>query len=130
MPSSCSDHSKGAIMLSRKHFLAASLALGLATLAAPAAAQKKYDPGASDTEIKIGQTYPYSGPLSSVAEIGITQSAYITMINDRGGINGRKVTFISLDDNYSPAKSIEQVRKLVEQDEVLAIFNPFGTPTA
>lgn len=101
-------------------------------LASVALAQSpsKYDPGASDTEIKIGQTYPYSGPLSSVAEIGITQSAYVTMINDRGGINGRKVTFISLDDNYSPPKAVEQTRKLVEQDEVLAIFNPFGTPTA
>jgi branched-chain amino acid transport system substrate-binding protein len=103
---------------------------GLLGSGALAQSPSKYHPGASDTEIKIGQTYPYSGPLSSVAEIGITQSAYITMINDRGGINGRKVTFISLDDNYSPAKSIEQVRKLVEQDEVLAIFNPFGTPTA
>jgi branched-chain amino acid transport system substrate-binding protein len=98
--------------------------------AAPAQSSSKYDPGASDTEIKIGQTYPYSGPLSSVGEIGLTQAAYIAMINDRGGINGRKVTFISLDDNYSPAKAIEQTRKLVEQDEVLAIFNPFGTPTA
>jgi len=90
----------------------------------------KYDTGASDTEIKIGQTYPYSGPLSAAGEIGLTEMAYVTMINDRGGINGRKVTLISLDDNYNPAKSMEQVRRLVEQDEVLAIFNPFGTPTA
>lgn len=98
--------------------------------AALAQSPSKYDPGASDTEIKIGQTYPYSGPLSSVGELGLTEAAYIAMINDRGGINGRKVTFISLDDNYSPAKAVEQTRKLVEQDEVLAIFNPFGTPTA
>jgi branched-chain amino acid transport system substrate-binding protein len=98
--------------------------------AALAQSPSKYDLGASDTEIKIGQTYPYSGPLSSVGELGLTEAAYIAMINDRGGINGRKVTFISLDDNYSPAKAIEQTRKLVEQDEVLAIFNPFGTPTA
>jgi branched-chain amino acid transport system substrate-binding protein len=103
---------------------------GLLGNAALAQSSSKYDPGASDTEIKIGQTYPYSGPLSSVGELGLTQAAYIAMINDRGGINGRKVTFISLDDNYSPAKAIEQTRKLVEQDEVLAIFNPFGTPTA
>jgi branched-chain amino acid transport system substrate-binding protein len=98
--------------------------------AAHAQSVSKYDPGASDTEIKIGQTYPYSGPLSSVSEISQTEAAYIAMINDQGGINGRKVTFLSLDDSYSPPKAVEQTRKLVEQDEVLAIFNPFGTPTA
>ncbi|HEY0800993.1 MAG TPA: ABC transporter substrate-binding protein [Steroidobacteraceae bacterium] len=92
--------------------------------------QSKYDPGASDTEIKIGQTAPYSGPLSSAAEISQTESAYFTMLNESGGINGRKVTFVSLDDAYSPPKAVEQTRRLVEQDEVLAIFNQFGTPTS
>lgn len=92
--------------------------------------QSKYDPGASDTEIKIGQTAPYSGPLSSAAEISQTEAAYFTMLNERGGINGRKVNFISLDDSYSPPKAVEQTRRLVEQDEVLALFNQFGTPTS
>lgn len=95
-----------------------------------AESQNKYDPGASDTEIKIGQTAPYSGPLSSAAEISQTEAAYFTMLNESGGINGRKVTFISLDDAYSPPKAVEQTRRLVEQDEVLAIFNQFGTPTS
>jgi branched-chain amino acid transport system substrate-binding protein len=92
--------------------------------------QKKYDPGVSDTEIKIGQTAPYSGPLSSAAEISQTEAAYFTMLNEARGINGRKVTFISLDDAYSPPKAVEQTRRLVEQDEVLALFNQFGTPTS
>jgi branched-chain amino acid transport system substrate-binding protein len=92
--------------------------------------QSKYDPGASDTEIKIGQTAPYSGPLSSAAEISQAEAAYFTMLNETGGINGRKVTFISVDDAYSPPKAVEQTRRLVEQDEVLAIFNQFGTPTS
>lgn len=97
-----------------------------------AAAQSggKYDLGASETEIKIGQTAPYSGPLSSASEISKTEAAYIAMINENGGVNGRKVTFISLDDGYSPPKSVEQTRRLVEQEEVLAIFNQFGTPTS
>ena len=103
-------------MLSRKHFLAASLALGLATLAAPATAQKKYDPGASDTEIKIGQTMPYSGPASAYGTIGKVEAAYFKMLNDQGGINKRKINFISLDDGYSPPKTVEMVRRLVEQE--------------
>ena len=86
------------------------------------AAQKKYDPGASDTEIKIGQTMPYSGPASAYGTIGKAEAAYFKMINEKGGINGRKINLISLDDGYSPPKTVEQVRKLVEQDEVLLVF--------
>ena len=116
-------------MLSRKHFLAASVALALATLAAPATAQKKYDPGASDTEIKIGQTMPYSGPASAYGLIGKVQAAYFKMLNEQGGINKRKINFISLDDGYSPPKTVEMVRRLVEQDEVLFLLNTLGTPS-
>jgi ABC-type branched-subunit amino acid transport system substrate-binding protein len=103
-------------------FAAASLAA-----AAPAAAQKKYDPGASDTEIRIGNIMPYSGPASAYGTIGKAQAAYFRMINERGGINGRKITFISYDDAYSPPKTVEQARKLVEGDEVLLIFSSLGT---
>jgi len=101
----------------------------LALSAWPANAQKKYGPGASDTEIKLGQTMPYSGPASAYGTIGKLQSAYFKMINEQGGINGRKVTLISLDDGYSPPRAVEQVRKLVEQDEVLALFQTLGTPS-
>src|SRR5690349_3211691 len=94
----------------------------------PALAQKKYDPGASDTEIKIGNIMPYSGPASAYGVIGRTEAAFFKMINDQGGINGRKVNFISYDDAYSPPKAIEQARKLVESDEVLLIFQALGTP--
>ncbi|HEY1579697.1 MAG TPA: ABC transporter substrate-binding protein [Terracidiphilus sp.] len=94
-----------------------------------ASAQNKYDPGASDTEIKIGNTMPYSGPLSTNGIVGKTEEAYFKMINDQGGINGRKINFISYDDAYSPPKTVEQARKLVESDEVLLIFSPLGTPT-
>jgi branched-chain amino acid transport system substrate-binding protein len=90
-------------------------------------AQKKYDPGATDTGIKIGQTMPYSGPLSSFGTIGRAQAAYLKMINDLGGINGRKIQFISLDDGFSPPKTVEQVRKLVEQEQVLMLFQSLGT---
>src|SRR3974390_253754 len=104
--------------------------LGLATIAAsPSFAQKKYDPGASDTEIKIGNTMPYSGAISSYSLIGKTEAAYFNKINAEGGINGRKIKFISYDDAYSPPKAVEQARKLVESDEVLVIFNPLGTPS-
>ena len=116
-------------MLSRKHFLAAALALGLVTLAAPAAAQKKYDPGATDTEIKIGQTMPYSGPASAYGTIGKVEAAYFKMLNEQGGINKRKLNFISLDDGYSPPKTVEMVRRLVEQDEVLFLLGTLGTPS-
>ena len=95
---------------------------------AAANAQKKYDPGATDTEIKIGNIMPYSGPASAYATIGKTEAAYFNKINSEGGINGRKINFISYDDGYSPPKTVEQARKLVEADEVLLIFNPLGTP--
>ncbi|WP_448034688.1 ABC transporter substrate-binding protein [Bradyrhizobium liaoningense] len=94
-----------------------------------ALAQKKYDTGASDTEIKIGNIMPYSGPASAYGLIGKTEEAYFKMINDKGGINGRKINFVTYDDAYSPPKAVEQVRKLVESDEVLAVFNPLGTPS-
>ena len=99
----------------------------LALIGAPAAAQKKYDPGASDTEIKIGNTNPYSGPASAYGMIGKTIAAYFTKVNAEGGINGRKITFISYDDGYSPPKTLEQARRLVESDEVLLIFQSLGT---
>jgi ABC-type branched-subunit amino acid transport system substrate-binding protein len=100
----------------------------LAASSSGALAQKKYDTGASDTEIKIGNIMPYSGPASAYGTIGKTEAAYFKMINDAGGINGRKINFISYDDGYSPPKTVEQARKLVESDEVLMIFNALGTP--
>jgi branched-chain amino acid transport system substrate-binding protein len=99
------------------------------SLASSAYAQKKYDPGATDTEIKIGNIMPYSGPASAYATIGKTEDAYFKKINAEGGINGRKINFISYDDGYSPPKAVEQARKLVEADEVLLVFNPLGTPS-
>ncbi|WP_257165811.1 ABC transporter substrate-binding protein [Bradyrhizobium sp. SRS-191] len=106
---------------------AALLMLGMA-LSAPAFAQKKYDVGATDTEIKIGQTNPSSGPASTFGAIGRAEAAYIRMINEQGGINGRKINLIQYDDAYSPPKTVEQVRKLVESDEVLTTFQIIGTP--
>src|SRR3954454_25194192 len=88
----------------------------------PALAQKKYDKGVTDTEIQIGNIMPYSGPASAYGIIGKTMSAYFLMINDQGGVNGRKINFISYDDAYSPPKTVEQARKLVESDEVFLIF--------
>ncbi len=104
-------------------------ALGVALLASPASAQKKYDTGATDTEIKVGNTMPYSGPASAYGAIGKVETAYFNKINAEGGINGRKINFISYDDTYSPPKAVEQVRKLVEGDEVLIVFQPLGTPS-
>src|ERR1700728_3156133 len=89
----------------------------------------QYGPGASDTEIKLGNTMPYSGPASAYGIVGKTQGAYFDMINAQGGINGRKINFISRDDGYSPPKTVEQVRKLVEEDQVLLLFQSLGTPT-
>jgi len=110
--------------------LLALAAAGVLCIAAGAAhAEKKYDPGASDTEIKIGNIMPYSGPASSYSVIGKTEAAYFNKINAEGGINGRKINFISYDDGYSPPKAIEQARKLVESDEVLLIFQSLGTPS-
>jgi len=106
---------------------AVALALG-ATFATPSLAQKQYDTGASDTEIKVGQTIPLSGPASAYGSIGKVQAAYIHMINEQGGINGRKINLIQYDDAYNPPKTVEQVRKLVEGDEVLTTFQIIGTP--
>jgi branched-chain amino acid transport system substrate-binding protein len=112
------------------------LLIGVVTTAAiafasagSALAQKKYDTGATDTEIKIGNIMPYSGPASAYGVIGKTEAAYFNKINAEGGINGRKINFITYDDGYSPPKAVEQARKLVESDEVLLVFNPLGTPS-
>ena len=112
------------------HLLSFAAAAALTVLATHGAlAQKKYDTGASDTEIKIGNVEAYSGPASAYGVIGKTEEAYFKMINDAGGVNGRKINFISYDDSYSPPKTVEQVRKLIESDEVFLIFNALGTPT-
>ncbi len=110
-----------------------SFALTLASLASlaiagSAMAQKKYDPGATDKEIKVGHINPYSGPASAYGAIGKAIGAYFDKVNAEGGVNGRMVKFITLDDGYNPAKTVEQARKLVEQEEVLLIFQPLGTP--
>ncbi|MES5481726.1 ABC transporter substrate-binding protein [Bradyrhizobium sp. INPA03-11B] len=116
--------------LSYANCVASAALAGLLTItvAGAANAQKKYDPGATDTEIKVGNIMPYSGPASAYATIGKTEAAYFNKLNSEGGINGRKVNFVSYDDGYSPPKMVEQARKLVESDEVLLIFNPLGTP--
>ncbi len=111
----------------RLGLFSAALAI-LAATSVNAADQKKYDVGATDTEIKLGNIMPYSGPASSYSVIGKTEAAYFNKINAEGGINGRKINFISYDDGYSPPKTVEQARKLVESDEVLLIFNSLGTP--
>ena len=119
-------------MLSRQELRIAAFSTAVILLSATsgaALAQKKYDTGATDSEIKIGQTVPFSGPASAYSSIGKTQAAYFKMINEQGGINGRKIDFISYDDGYSPPKTVEQVRKLIESDEVLLVFNALGTPT-
>ena len=111
------------------HKIALPLVIAAALQAGPVFAQKHYGPGATDTEIKIGQTMPYSGPLSGLSTHGRAMAAYFTKLNDEGGINGRKIKLISLDDGYSPPKTVEQTRKLVEQEEVLLLFGSFGTAT-
>jgi branched-chain amino acid transport system substrate-binding protein len=98
-------------------------------ISSPSFGQKKYDPGANDSEIKIGNIMPYSGPLSAYSSVGKAEAAYFNKINVEGGVNGRKINFISVDDGYSPPKTVEQARKLVENDEVLFIFQSLGTPT-
>ena len=108
---------------SNKLAIASAALMMLAASSSGALAQKKYDPGATDTEIKIGNIMPYSGPASAYGVIGKTEAAYFKKINDAGGINGRKINFISYDDAYSPPKTVEQARKLVESDEVLLIFS-------
>src|ERR1700743_3305279 len=112
---------------SRLGLFSAALAI-LAVTSVNAADQNKYDTGATDTEIKIGNIMPYSGPASAYGVMGKTEAAYFNKINPEGGINGRKINFISQDDGYSPPKTVEQARKLVESDEVLLIFNSLGTP--
>src|SRR5438045_3107012 len=102
--------------------------IAFAAMSGSALAQKKYDTGATDAEIKIGNIMPYSGPASAYGVIGKTEEAYFKKINAEGGINGRKINFVSYDDAYSPPKTVEQARKLVESDEVLLIFNSLGTP--
>ena len=119
-------------MLSRQQLRIAAFSTAVIAFAATsgtALAQKKYDTGATDTEIKIGNIMPYSGPASAYGVIGKTEAAYFKKINDAGGINGRKINFISYDDAYSPPKAVEQARKLVESDEVLFVFNSLGTPS-
>ena len=107
--------------------LLAAAAWGIALFPFAALAQKRYDPGASDTEIRIGQTIPYSGPVSMLGTVGKASAAWFEKVNAEGGINGRKVRFISLDDGYSPVKAVEQTRRLVERDEVLLLFSSVGT---
>jgi branched-chain amino acid transport system substrate-binding protein len=109
--------------------IAALITAVIALTSGTALAQKKYDTGATDTEIKIGNIMPYSGPASAYGVIGKTEDAYFKKINAEGGINGRKINFVSYDDGYSPPKAVEQARKLVESDEVLLVFNPLGTPS-
>ena len=117
------------MLVTRNRIAIVSAALAvLAASSSGALAQKKYDTGATDTEIKIGNIMPYSGPASAYGVIGKTEAAYFKKINDAGGINGRKINFISYDDGYSPPKTVEQARKLVESDEVLFVFNSLGTP--
>ncbi|HEY5291001.1 MAG TPA: ABC transporter substrate-binding protein [Burkholderiales bacterium] len=116
--------------MSTKHLLvSATVIAGLALSASAALAQKKYDPGASDTEIKIGNIMPYSGPASAYGTIGKAEAGYFKKINDEGGINGRKINFVSVDDGYSPPKAVEMARRLVEQDQVLLVFQSLGTPS-
>jgi branched-chain amino acid transport system substrate-binding protein len=109
------------------HRVIAILSVGLLLAAGAVHAQKRYGPGVSDTEIKIGQTMPYSGPASAYGTLGKTQAAYFAKVNEEGGVNGRKIRFLSLDDAYSPPKTVEQTRKLVEGDEVLLLFSSLGT---
>src|SRR5947209_623877 len=120
---------EGAMGLTGRSLLGSSL-LGIAAITAkPTSAQNRYDTGASDSEIKLGNILPYSGPASAWGVVGRTEAVYFDKINDEGGINGRKITFISYDDGYSPPKTVEQARRLVESDGVLLIFNSLGTPS-
>ena len=115
-------------MAMKQTIVTALSAVGLVLACGLAWAAGQYGPGVTDTEIKLGNTMPYSGPASSYGTIGKSDAAYFAMINDQGGINGRKVNFVSLDDAYSPPKTVEDIRQLVEQDHVLATFNTLGTP--
>ncbi|MGC2087635.1 MAG: ABC transporter substrate-binding protein, partial [Bradyrhizobium sp.] len=117
------------MILTRRAALASAAFVILGGTGTARATDKKYDAGASDTEIKVGNIMPYSGPASAYGIIGKTEAAYFRKLNAEGGINGRKINFISYDDSYSPPKAVEQARKLVESDEVLLIFNSLGTPS-
>ncbi len=117
------------MITSRRGFVGGVSALALLSGSSVAFAQKKYDNGASDSEIKLGHAGPYSGPASAYGVIGKGIEAYWKSVNDAGGINGRKVKFVTLDDGYSPAKTVEVVRQLVEQEKVLCLFNTLGTPS-
>ena len=114
-------------MINRRTFLQSSAAAA-AFAASAGSARADNAPGVTDTEIKIGQTMPYSGPASAYGVIGRTETAYFKMINEQGGVNGRKINLISLDDGYSPPKTVEQVRRLVEEEKVAFLFNTLGTP--
>jgi branched-chain amino acid transport system substrate-binding protein len=116
-------------MIAKATAVCIAFALSATVGVGPAFAQKKYDPGASDTEIKLGQTMPYSGPMSGFITLAKAEIAYFDMINAQGGVNGRKIKLISLDDGFSPPKTVEQTRKLVEDDQVLAISGSLGTAT-
>jgi len=119
-----------AYSMSRRHLVALGFAVAYCALNSTSLlAETRYGPGVTDREIKIGQTMPYSGPLSSAGSIGRAEAAYFRKVNDDGGINGRKINFISLDDGYSPPKTVEQTRRLIEQDNVLLLFGSLGTPT-
>ena len=115
-------------MTTKQTILIGVAAAGLLLASSLAWAAGQYGPGVSDTEIKIGNTVPYSGPASAYGAVGKSEAAYFAMINDQGGINGRKVNFLSRDDSYSPPKTVEVVRKLVEEDQVLLMFGTLGTP--
>jgi branched-chain amino acid transport system substrate-binding protein len=113
--------------INRRSLMLAPLALAATHLAGHAQSAKQYGPGTSDTEIRIGQTLPYSGAASAYAQLGKAQGAHFKWLNDNGGINGRKLNLISLDDGYAPPKAVELTRKLVEQDEVALMFGVLGT---
>src|ERR1700731_4017191 len=115
--------------ITRRSILAAAPGGAIALAALRARAAKQYGPGVTDTEIKVGNTCFCRGPASSYGTIGKAESAYFRMLNDEGGVNGRKINFISYDDAYSPPKTVEQTRRLVEEDGVLLMLNPLGTPT-
>jgi branched-chain amino acid transport system substrate-binding protein len=115
-------------MITRRFLLQSAAAAAAYSAQGFGAARAENAPGVTDTEIKIGQTMPYSGPVSAYGVIGRTEAAYFKMINEQGGVNGRKINLISLDDAYSPPKTVEQVRRLVEQERVAFLFNTLGTP--
>jgi ABC-type branched-subunit amino acid transport system substrate-binding protein len=129
LASATNDSADEEMMLAPMRFFLVVLAVSLVVASGAVLAEKRYGPGVTDTEIKIGQTMPYSGPLSAYGTIGRAEAAYFAKINAEGGINGRKVKLISLDDGYNPARTVEQTRKLIEQEDVLLLFSPLGTPT-